>query len=118
ARVASFGRSQIWWKLLMAMPQCAIAQEGSAWSTRSNCGLDSSYQKSWSRAMPRLTLPCTEGAQDTGNDTVPSRSTAAAGAGANLADGLAAPAALTTIASATIQPLTRPRVFIAQNPSR
>ena len=55
----------------MAMPQCAIAHDGSAARIFSNCGRASSYQKSCSNATPRLKLARTDGEQDTGNDTVP-----------------------------------------------
>src|ERR1700722_18800169 len=55
----------------MAIPQCAMAQEGSAATIFSNCGRASSYQKSWSNATPRLKLVCTDGEQETGNDNVP-----------------------------------------------
>src|SRR6185437_1317963 len=72
--VAGLGRSHIWWKMLMAIPQCAMAQVGSRLRIRSNCGCDSSYQKSCSRATPRLKLAWVEGAQETENEMVPRRS--------------------------------------------
>src|SRR5580658_1847736 len=56
------------------MPQCAIAQVGSAFAMRSNCGWASSYQKSWSNATPRLKGARTDAEQDTEKDTSPSRS--------------------------------------------
>src|SRR5579862_101253 len=70
--VSGSGRSQIWWNLLMAIPQWAMAQLGSVLAMRSNCGPASSYQKSWSRATPRLKEAWTSGEQDIAKDTVPS----------------------------------------------
>src|ERR1700733_2701052 len=64
------------------MPQCAIAQSGSAFAIRSNCGWASSYQKSWSNATPRLKGARTDAEQDTGKDTSPSRSPGGGAAGA------------------------------------
>src|SRR5579863_5061893 len=66
------------------MPQCAIAQAGSDFAMRSNCGRASSYQKSWSNATPRLKGARTDAEQDTEKDTSPRRSpvgTAGAAAG-------------------------------------
>ena len=76
----------------MAIPQCAIAHDGSAATIFSNCGRASSYQKSWSNATPRLKLARTAGEHETGNDTVPRRSPATGVVG-SLASRLAAPAA-------------------------
>src|ERR1700728_705513 len=64
------------------MPQCAIAQSGSASAIRSNCGWASSYQKSWSTATPRVQGAPTDAEQDTGKDTSPSRSPGGGAAGA------------------------------------
>src|SRR5271155_2584229 len=64
------------------MPQCAIAQAGSAFAIRSNCGRASSYQKSWSSATPRLKGARTDAEQDTENDTSPSLSPGGAAVGA------------------------------------
>src|ERR1017187_7134419 len=62
----------------MAAPQCAMAQPGSALAISSNCRSASSYQKSCSSATPQLNGACTLAAHETENDTVPSRSGAAA----------------------------------------
>src|SRR5579872_6825811 len=66
--------------MLIAMPQCAIAQAGSALAICWNCRSASPYQKSCSKATPRTTCGWTAGAQDTGNDTVPRLSATLAGA--------------------------------------
>src|SRR5579863_3099026 len=77
------------------MPQCAMAQAGSAFAIRSNCGRASSYQKSWSKATPRLKGARTDAEQDTEKDTSPSFSPAGAavGAGAGVAMPAVAPVA-------------------------
>src|ERR1700735_2238903 len=72
--VFASGRSQIWWKALIAAPQYAMAQLGSLLTSRLNWARASSYQKSCSRATPRLKGACDSAAQETGNETVPSRS--------------------------------------------
>src|ERR1700727_3324494 len=50
---ALVGRCQIWWYKLIAAPQCAIAQFGSALAICSNWRCASWYQKSCSNATPR-----------------------------------------------------------------
>src|ERR1700728_927693 len=72
----------------MAMPQYAIAQAGLRAAIRVNCRCASSYQKSCSRATPRLKGARTAGAQDTPKLTVPSFSS---GSMARLAANGAAP---------------------------
>jgi hypothetical protein len=62
--------------MLIAMPQCAIAQLGSAFAIRSNCGCASAYQKSCSSATPRSNDACSPGEHETENETAPSRSPA------------------------------------------
>ena len=72
--LSASGRSQISWKIPIATPQCAIAQPGSLLASQSNWARASAYQKSRSNATPRLKGACDGVAQETGNDTVPSRS--------------------------------------------
>src|SRR5580698_11012003 len=60
--------------MLMAIPQWAMAQAGSDFRTCSNWRWDSSYQKSWTRAMPRLMATCCDATQETGKETIPRRS--------------------------------------------
>src|SRR5271170_1310109 len=78
ATAVASGRSQIWWNWLIATPQCAIAQLGSAFSICSNCRCASSYQKSCSKATPRLKGACTAAEHETEKETVPRRSGEAA----------------------------------------
>ncbi len=60
----------------MANPQWAMAQPGSLFTSRSNWLLASSYQKSCSRATPRLKGTWDAGVQEIEMIQVPSRSSA------------------------------------------
>src|ERR1700721_1763220 len=74
----------------MAIPQCAMAHWGSSFAIRSNCGCASSYQKSCSKATPRLKGARTDGEQETGKDTFPKRSAAGVAGVADAADAVGA----------------------------
>src|SRR5262249_23808045 len=70
-RAAGVGGDQICVHWLMATPQYAIPQPGSAWAMAANALADSRYQKEWSRATARSNGFCMAGAQETGNVTWP-----------------------------------------------
>jgi hypothetical protein len=98
----------------MAIPQCAIAHDGSAATIFSNCGRASSYQKSWSSATPRLKLARTGGEQDTGNDTAP-KCSPTADAGESPAACVPAPAGSGSRAMQTQKDIqTEVRIFMAR----
>src|SRR5262245_10982040 len=68
------GADQIWYQPLIAMPQYAIAQSGSAWVTAVNALIDSRYQNECRSATARSNGFCTSGRHETGNVTCPIRS--------------------------------------------
>ena len=58
---------------LMAMPQCAITQRGSVFSTLLNDSIAAENQNECSSATPRSNSCCTAGAHDVAKCTAPSR---------------------------------------------
>src|SRR5262245_6363527 len=72
---AGLGGDQIWYQRLIAMPQYAMAQSGSAWVTAVNALTDSRYQNECRSATARSNGFCTAGLQEMGNVTCPIFST-------------------------------------------
>src|SRR5262245_31368716 len=97
-RAAGVGGDQICVHWLMATPQYAIPQPGSAWAMTAKALADSRYQKEWSRATPRSKGFCRGGAQETGNVTWPIFSP---GGGTTWAESGASPRKKTTTRSGT-----------------
>src|SRR5882757_8057377 len=68
------GGDQSWCQYVMADPQCAMAQDGSAAATSRKAFSEASYAKECSSATARSKLRVTPGAQEVANATVPSLS--------------------------------------------
>src|SRR5882724_1736121 len=68
---AGGGGDQICVQLVMARPQEAIAQSGSAWAICVKAFAASRYQNEWSKATARSKGCCAAGLQDTGKRTCP-----------------------------------------------
>src|SRR5882672_4793132 len=71
-RVLSFGNSQIWRYVAMALPQCAMAHFGSRVEASAKVFSDSVYWNECRRARPFSSEGCTSAAQLVGKSTLPS----------------------------------------------